>query len=57
MSDLLKDCQMRLDALLPERDAAVFASNADMKVDQWETAFVEALAIFALVVGFIVKFV
>lgn len=36
----------RLDALLPERDAAVFASNAGMEQGAyWVQSFVEALAI------------
>lgn len=35
----------RLDALLPERDAAVFRSNARMEPIGFETDFVEALAI------------
>ena len=43
--EVLADCKLRLDGLLPERDAAVFLSNVGKKGDAWEQAFVEALAI------------
>lgn len=44
-SETLVECKKRLDDLLPERDAAVFAANNGIKAEGWEAAFVEALAI------------
>ena len=43
--EVLADCRLRLDSLLPERDAAVFLSNVGKKGGAWEQAFVEALAV------------
>ena len=40
--ETLEQTKKRLDALLPERDAAVFAINANMLRTEWEKAFEQA---------------